>query len=184
MLVPIPVGMPDALAALFSPYDLLVVLGTALAIVGWSQPCERRMRFYLAAAGGLSALYYGLMGMPITAWVIVFTASRVLITAFYRRSWLGFVFLALNLSTPLWVDGTDYAAIAATTLGTVAYFWLHGARFRFALVICSAIFGLNALWHGVWLMLVVELLGIGINTRHVLRLRRARAPDKPALPPG
>lgn len=114
--------------------------------------CERRLRLHSGLAGALWALNNLLLGAHTAAALSLVSAGRTATSAVTLQasqrlrlgSFVGFAALTLGAGFVTWHGWLSLPIVVASVLSTFAMFYLQGPRLRWAMVLVSALWMVNA----------------------------------------
>lgn len=145
------------------------VLGYALAAFGFFVSDDQRTKLFLVFACACNMMYFAFNGMYISASVVALTGIRMGVSMIFRHWAVGILFIVVAISTPWLVNSDDWISVIPGVTGTIAAYWLSGARMRILFMIGSAVWVINNALSGAWVGVAGELLLIGAGISGLLQ---------------
>jgi hypothetical protein len=162
----------------FSPAQLTGYAAFVLGVVSFLQRDDRRLKAMVGAQAFSYAVHFYLLGhLPAVAASLV-TCTRALISLRTRSRLVALLLIAVNLVLGALTAHTAAAAlpIAATTLGTIAFFWFEGIGMRLVLLGATGCWLANNLLVGSIGGTLLEVFIGASNTVTCFRLWNRRRP--------
>jgi hypothetical protein len=155
----------------------LGVAALALCIVAFSSKRDDRLLLILIAANVAFSLHFVCFERWVPAGLAGLIVVRILLVRRYKGSWpvmLGMLGAGLVIAFATWQGPQDAVAMAASVLGTVGMFMLHGVAMRAVLAGAAAAWTLNNLLIGSIGGSIAEGLIMITNLVTIARLLRDR----------
>jgi hypothetical protein len=167
-------GLPST--EVFSPAQLTGYVAFALGVVSFLQRDDRRLKAMIGAQSFSYAVHFYLLGsLPAVAASLV-TCTRALVSLRTRSRVVAGLLIAVNLTLGALTAKSTASAlpIAASTLGTIAFFWFEGILMRLVLLGATGLWLTNNLLVGSIGGTLLEVFIGASNTLTCYRLWRAR----------
>jgi len=129
----------------FSPAQLAGYIAFAVGIAAFLQRDDRRLRAMIGAQAFTYAVHFYLLGSTPAVVASLVTCARAFISLRTRSRAVAVLLIAGNLVLGALTARSAASAlpIAATTLGTIAFFWFDGISLRLVLLGATACWLLN-----------------------------------------
>jgi len=116
----------------FSLAQLLGYLAFGFGLACFAQTDDRRFKLFMAAECAAYIGHFMLLGAPTAVASTTVSLLRSLASLRGRQPVVGLFFIALSAGLGLWLmtGGLSLLPIAASCIGTLALFFLHGLRMR------------------------------------------------------
>jgi len=160
-----------------SPAQVVGYLAFALGVVSFLQKNDRRLKGAVALQAATYALHFALLGSVTAMAASLVTLSRAVLSLRTRSPWVAALLIAVNV-----VLGITFARhpaawlpIAASSVGTLAFFLLHGITMRVVLLGGTLLWLTNNLVLGSVGGTLLELVIGAVNASTIVRISREDA---------
>lgn len=146
----------------------------AFGMACFAQTDDRRFKVFMALECAAYALHFTLLGQPTAVASTLISLARSIAALKARTPVVGLGFVLLNLSVGVWLFNgwISLLPIAASIIGTVALFFLHGVSMRVLMLGGTALWLVHNLLVGSVGGSLLEACLLLANLRTILRLWR------------
>ncbi len=161
-----------------APFSLPQIVGYVaflLGVTSFLQRSDRRLRGMIGAQAFTYAVHFFLLGSTVAAVASLITSTRAFLSLATRSRVVAVAILAVNLGFGLLTakSAAGWLPIAATSAGTIAFFWFTGLRMRLILLLSTACWLTNDVIVGSIGGTMLELFIGAANTTTCYRIWRA-----------
>ena len=127
-------------------------------ILGWGlfHKNDIHTKYLIVISCLIGGLYFTLLGLYISALMMVFSSVRIITSIYTRSTFVGIFFILFSASTPFWIESVDWIAALTGVTGTIGLFWCTRQYFRFVLLVTTFIWIVNAFVYGAWVAFIGE----------------------------
>ena len=166
------------LVSVLSPAQIPGYIAFAFGVACFAQTDDRRFRIFMSIECLSYVLHFAMLGQPTAVASSLVSLSRSVVSLYWRRRALAFVFVGLNVALGAWLfhGWVSLLPILASCVGTLALFFLEGARMRALMLVGTACWVTNNALVGSIGGTLLELSVAGVNGWTLWKLWRARPP--------
>jgi hypothetical protein len=159
---------------LLSPAQVSGYAAFTLGVLSFLQKDDRRLKGAVALQALTYALHFALLGSVTAAASSLVTLCRAVLALYTRARWVVALLLGASLSLGLAFahHPAAWLPIVASSIGTVAFFFLQGITMRFALLGATFLWLTNNLLLGSVGGTLLELIIAGVNATTIWRMWR------------
>lgn len=161
-----------------SPAQLAGYLAFAFGVLSFSQKNDRRLKGVVALQAASYAIHFALLGSVTAVSSSVVTLCRAVLSLYTRSPWVAALLIAANVTL-----GAIYAhhpsawlPILASSMGTLAFFFLNGVTMRLVLLGATCLWLTNNLLLGSIGGSMLELIIGAVNASTIVRMWRDPIP--------
>ncbi len=162
----------------FSPAQCVGYIAFVLGVGSFLQRDDRRFKLFMAGECLAYIVHFSLLGNPTAVASSTVSLLRSLLALRTRSIWVAAAVIAVNLALGLTLarQPSDWLPLAASCLGTLALFLLHGVPMRLVMLCGTALWIANNVIAGSIGGTALELVIAVVNSVTVLRMvRESRA---------
>jgi hypothetical protein len=159
----------------FSPAQCVGYIAFVLGVGSFLQKDDRRFKLFMAGECLAYIVHFALLGNPTAVASSTVSLLRSLLALRTRSVWVALAIVAVNVALGLSLakQPSDWLPLAASCLGTLALFLLHGVPMRLVMLCGTGLWIANNLIAGSIGGTALELVIAVVNTITIVRMARA-----------
>jgi hypothetical protein len=159
----------------FSPAQLFGYAAFVLGVGCFLQTDDRRFKWFMTGECIAYIAHFALLGNPTAVASSSLSMLRSLLSLYTRSAWVAVLIVAANIGFGLAIADrpSDWLPLAASCLGTIALFTLHGIPMRLLMLCGTGLWIANNLIVGSIGGTALEIVIAAINLTTILRMTRA-----------
>lgn len=165
-----------------SPAQCVGYIAFVLGVGSFLQKDDRRFKLFMAGECLAYIVHFALLGNPTAVASSTVSLLRSLLALRTRSVWVALAIVAINgaLGLALAKQPSDWLPLAASCLGTLALFLLHGVPMRLVMLCGTGLWIANNLVAGSIGGTALELVIAVVNTVTIVRMAREARAAQPA----
>lgn len=162
----------------FSPAQLFGYAAFVLGVACFLQTDDRRFKWFMTGECLAYVLHFALLGNPTAVASSLLSMLRSVLSLHTRSVWVavGVVSANIGFGVAIAQKPSDWLPLAASCLGTIALFTLHGVPMRLLMLCGTGLWIANNLIAGSIGGTALEVVVAAVNLVTIARMLRERAP--------